>query len=189
MAENADTIKATYKPPSEEEILKMMRNTDNGVPNRLKTKRDRLQTQIVEAEKNNDIDRILMLQAELDNTTKPKDWVKNNYTIEDARLLRDRWLEASNKFEKLHGQPLPWSVHALSTDEFGRTISKRVFGQDVEHGIPVNQGGTGKIEELTLLPSIPNMGKGDSSWDEYASKNPEGWNNIINILYGEAKRY
>lgn len=182
----ATTIRAIYKPPTAKEILNMMRKTDRAVPGRLKAKRDRLVTQI---ENEDDLDNVLRLQAELDATADPKKWKFNEYTIKDAEMLRDRWVKASQHFEDTYGVPLPWRLEADYLDEAGNIKTARVFGQDVEHGIPVNKGGKGKADELTLLPTIPNVGKRDYSWDDYAAKYPDEWNNLLDVLYGSAKRY
>lgn len=185
----ATTIRAIYKPPAAEEILDMMRKTDAAVPSRLKAKRDRLTSQIEAAQEAGDIDSALRLAAELDNTVKPKDWKRNKYSLKDAEMLRERWISASKHFEDTYGTPLPWRLEADYLDEAGNIKTARVFGQDVEHGIPVNRGGKGRADELTLLPTIPNTGKRDYSWDDYAAKNPDEWNSLIEVLYGSAKRY
>jgi hypothetical protein len=182
----ATTIRAIYKPPTAKEILGMMRKTDRAVPSRLKAKRDRLVKQIDEAE---DVDTALRLRAELDATTDPKKWKFNEYTLKDAEALRDRWIMASQHFEDAYGVPLPWRLEADYLDEAGNLKTARIFGQDVEHGIPVNKGGKGKADELTLLPTIPNVGRRDYSWDDYAAKYPDEWNNLLDVLYGTAKRY
>jgi hypothetical protein len=120
----------------------------------------------------------------------PGTWKKNKYTIEDAQALLDRWKVVANKFEKTNERPLPWRLEADVPDpETGVLKTKRIFGQDVEHAIPVNQGGTGAAEELVLLPSIPNMGKGDLTWEEYAGKYPEEWTSLVGSFYGDVKRY
>lgn len=182
----ATTIRAIYKPPTAEEILSMMRKTDRAVPSRLKAKRDRLVTQIDEAE---DVDTALRLRAELDATTDPKKWKFNEYTLKDAEALRDRWIMASQHFEDTYGVPLPWRLEADYFDEAGNLKTTRIFGQDVEHKVPVNQGGKGTIDELTLLPTIPNTSKRDYSWDDYAAKHPDDWISLIEILYGSGTRH
>jgi len=189
IADKATTIRAIYKPPSANEILKMMKKTDRAVPSRLKAKRDRINEQINKAQEEGDMDSALRLQAELDRTLEPKKWKFNQYNLQDAEALRNRWIDASNKFEEQYGEPLPWRLEADYLDEFGNTKTARIFGQDVEHGIPVNRGGKGKAKELTLLPTIPNVGKGDAPWEDYAEKNPEKWIELIDRLYGEAIRF
>lgn len=185
----AVTIRAIYKPPTAEEILNMMRKTDASVPSRLKAKRDRLTSQIEAAQKAGDMDSALRLAAELDNTVNPKDWKRNKYSLKDAETLRERWISASKHFEDLYGNPLPWRLEADYLDEAGNIKTARIFGQDVEHKVPVNRGGKGTIDELTLLPTIPNTGKRDYSWDDYAAKYPDEWNSLIEILYGSGTRY
>jgi hypothetical protein len=124
------------------------------------------------------------------SNVEPDTWVRNTYTIEDAQALLDRWKTASTAFEKTNGRPLPWRLEADVPDpETGVIKTKRIFGQDVEHAIPVNQGGTGAAEELVLLPSIPNMGKGDLTWEAYAGKYPDEWASLVKSFYGDVKKY
>jgi hypothetical protein len=119
-----------------------------------------------------------------------KKWDRNTYTIEDAQALLDRWKAAADAFEKKNGRPLPWQLEAdVPNAKTGKIEVKRIFGQDVEHAVPVNQGGTGAADELVLLPSIGNTGKRDYSWAEYSDKNPDGWNSFIEGFYGDVNKF
>ena len=155
----ATKIRAIYTPPPAKEILRLMNRTDQAVATR--------------------------------PNVKPGTWVKNTYTIEDAQVLLDRWKTAASEFEKANGRPLPWRLEAdvPNPKKGGEIEVKRIFGQDVEHAIPVNQGGKGTVDELVLLPSIGNSGKRDFAWADYASNNPYNWNAYLESFYGDIKKF
>jgi len=179
-----EEFRMVYEVPHASEIKRMMEGADAGAKTRRADKRKKLFNDVQEQLASGKIDSNEAIRRNAEIDRQHPEWIKNEYSMKDARKLRDRWIQASQEYEKTHGVPLPWKVEGRVGDTW-----QSVFTQAVEHGKPVDKGGKGTIDELTIIPDLTNSSRSSNPWADWSAKHPEEWQAFIKSLYGETRVY